>query len=117
MKRLLSAAWALGASCALAADPAASTSSTSAFDVTLQPGEHHEACMHLDAGDKRRWYFKSNAPVDFNIHVPDGDKIAYPVKRERMRGDGGTFAAKTAGDYCWTWTAKSPAKVEGRIEP
>jgi hypothetical protein len=117
MKRLLSAACALGASCALAADPVASTSSTSAFNVTLQPGESHESCMHLDAGEKRRWYFKSNAPVDFNIHLQDGDKTAYAVKRERMRGDGGTFPAKNTGDYCWTWTAKSAAKVEGRIEP
>jgi hypothetical protein len=117
MKRLLSAAWALGACCALAADPAVSTSSTSAFDVALQPGGTHEACMHLDAGDKRRWYFKSNAPVDFNIHVHEGEKASYSVKRERMRGDGGTFAAKSAGDYCWMWTAKTAAKVEGRIEP
>jgi hypothetical protein len=33
-----------------------------------------------------------------------------------MRGDGGTFASKSGEEYCWMWTAKAPAKIEGRIE-
>jgi hypothetical protein len=54
--------------------------------------------------------------VDFNIHYHRGDEVFYPVKRERMRGDGGTFTAKSGEDYCWMWTAKAAAKIEGRIE-
>jgi len=54
--------------------------------------------------------------VDFNIHYHRGKDVFFPVKRNAMRGDGGTFTAKTAEDYCWMWTARdAPAKVEGRI--
>jgi len=39
------------------------------------------------------------------------------VKRQAMRGDGGSFKAKVAQDYCWMWTARDkPAKVEGAIK-
>ena len=63
----------------------------------------------------RPW--KSDAPVDFNIHYHHEPKVFYPVKRDAMRGDGGTFVAKSGEDYCWMWTAKDkPAKLEGRVE-
>ena len=53
----------------------------------------------------------------FNIHYHEQTEVFYPVKRSAMRGDGGTFAAKTGQDYCWMWTARDkPAKVEGRLE-
>src|SRR5262245_4230487 len=86
-------------------------------DVALEPKAVHEACESLKEGEKRRYHWKSNAPVDFNIHYHRGPEVFYPVKREGMRGDGGTFTAKTGEDYCWMWTARNaPAKIEGRIE-
>jgi hypothetical protein len=30
--------------------------------------------------------------------------------------DKGTFKAKIAQGYCWMWTAKTPAKIEGKLE-
>ena len=85
--------------------------------VTLEARKVHEECQRLEAGDKRRYHWKSSAPVDFNIHYHQGAEVFYPVKRERMRGDGGTFTAKTAQEYCWMWTAReATAKIEGRIE-
>ncbi len=70
--------------------------------------------MHLDKGEKRNYSWKSDAPMDFNIHYHQEPKVFYPVKREAMRGDGGTFEAKSAEDYCWMWTAgDKPAKLEG----
>jgi hypothetical protein len=86
------------------------------FDVTLEPEGVHEECTRVEAGQKRHYYWKSSAPVDFNIHYHRGDEVFYPVKRVRMRGDGGTFTAKTGEDYCWMWSAKNGAKVEGRID-
>ena len=39
------------------------------------------------------------------------------VKRDGMRGDGGTFAAKNEQEYCWMWTARNAkARVEGQVE-
>jgi hypothetical protein len=54
--------------------------------------------------------------VDFNIHYHRGDEVFYPVKREAMRRDGGTFTAKTGEDYCWMWSAKRDTKLEGQID-
>jgi len=87
------------------------------FTATLQPKAMHEECVKLDAGEKRKYYWKSDAAVDFNIHYHEGPEVFFPVKRDAMRGDGGTFTAKIAQDYCWMWTARDkPAKLEGKIE-
>ena len=86
------------------------------FAVALEAKAMHEECLRIEAGAQRRYLWKSDAPVDFNIHYHRGDAVLYPVKREGMRGDGGTFVAKSGEDYCWMWTARVPAKVEGRIE-
>jgi hypothetical protein len=114
MNRLLALACAGMAFAASGADLAPEHPS---IDVTLAAGKLHEACVKLEAGEKRRYHWKSSAPVDFNIHYHRGEEVFYPVKRDAMRGDGGTFSAKTGEDYCWMWTAKNaPARVEGRIE-
>ena len=85
-------------------------------DVRLAPKKVHEECARMEANESRRWHWKSDVPVDFNIHYHRGKDVFFPVKRDAMRGDGGTFTAKTGEDYCWMWTAReAPAKVEGRI--
>jgi len=87
------------------------------FSVKLEPKAMHEECVKLQAGEKRKYYWKADNAVDFNIHYHDGPEVFYPVKRDGMRGDGGSFAAKIGQDYCWMWTARDkPVKLEGRIE-
>ena len=111
MDRLLAFAAALAA-CGLAC-----AAQPQSFKKQLEPGAEHEECMHLDKGDKRNYSWKSDAPVDFNIHYHEGESATFPVKREAMRGDGGTFEAKVAQDYCWMWTARDKkAKLEGKIQ-
>ena len=115
MKRLL--ALPLIAALAAAAGPP-EPGSTLAVDVALANGKVHEACARLDKGEKRRYHWKSTAPLDFNIHYHEGNEVFYPVKRAGMRGDGGTFVAKIAQDYCWMWTARgADATVTGEIRP
>jgi hypothetical protein len=116
MLRLLAGLAALAASASVAAAQSSSSSSSAAIATTLAPGKPYEACMTLGAGDQRRWYFKADGPVDFNIHSRDGDAVTYAVKRERMRGDGGTFVAKSARDYCWVWTASKPTRLEAKVQ-
>jgi len=114
MKRLAIAVLCL-AGCTLAAGN--ETSGAQSFSVTLEPKDMHEECAKLAAGEKRSYYWKADGPVDFNIHYHQGPEVFYPVKRDGMRGDGGTFAAKVAQDYCWMWTARDKAvKLEGRVE-
>ena len=86
------------------------------FTATLQPKAMHEECVKLDASEKRKYYWKADNAVDFNIHYHDGKEVFYPLKRDGTRVGKGTFRAKIAQDYCWMWTAHgAPAKVEGRI--
>jgi len=86
--------------------------------VTLPPGEVHEECMTLKAGDRRTYEWKSDTPVDFNIHYHHEPKVFFPVKKDGVKGGHGRFVPKSTEGYCWMWTAgKSPAKIEGRIAP
>ncbi|HSW82405.1 MAG TPA: hypothetical protein VLH12_02970 [Usitatibacter sp.] len=113
MKRLPALLLCLAAP-AFAADPPAADKP---FSATLAPKAMHEECMKLQSGEKRNYYWKADNAVDFNIHYHDGPEVFYPVKRDGMRGDGGSFAAKIGQDYCWMWTARDkPVKLEGRIE-
>jgi hypothetical protein len=112
MRRLLA-----GLACCIAAPAiAADAPAASPFAIALAPKKMHEECVKLDAGDKRKYYWKADGPVDFNIHYHEATEVFYPVKREAMRGDGGVFVAKIAREYCWMWTARDkPVKLEGRI--
>ncbi len=86
-------------------------------DAALEPGKSVEHCDRLAEGEKRRFQWRSNASVDFNIHYHDATEAIYPLKRDGMRGDGGTFTAKTAQEYCWMWTARNvPARIQAQIE-
>ena len=86
------------------------------FSLTIDPKQMHEECVRLEAGAKRRYHWKSDSPVDFNVHYHEGPEVFYPVKRDGMRGDGGTFVAKSAEEFCWMWTARNAAaKVEGQV--
>ena len=112
MKRLLAAA---AATCALHV-PAAESDAPLA--VTLAARDSHEDCVRLGKGEERKYNWKADGPVDFDIHYHQGPKVVYALKRDGMRGDGGTFKAKVAQGYCWTWTARERAvKLEGRLEP
>jgi hypothetical protein len=87
------------------------------FSISLDPKQVHEECQRVEKGEKRRYHWKSDAPVDFNVHYHKQTEVFYPLKRGAMRGDGGTFTAKSGEEYCWMWTARDkPAKVEGRVE-
>src|SRR5690348_3445813 len=114
MRRLPAAILFLGATLAL---PATAAEEWRPIDVKLEPGKMTESCMSIEAGDKRRYHWKSDAPVDFNIHFHKGAEIVYPVKSSGLRGDGGTFTAKDSGGYCWMWTARDKAaKIDGGVE-
>jgi hypothetical protein len=100
-----------------AAIPARAASSTSnAFNVTLDATKIEESCIRLEKGESARYQWKSDVPVDFNIHYHEGNEIFYPVKKNGATGGKDTFKAKIAQDYCWMWTATRQTKLEGRVE-
>src|SRR5262249_17567219 len=83
------------------------------FAVALTTGDIHEECVTLKPGEKRAYEWKSDVPVDFNIHYHHEPKIFFPVKKDRVKSAHGTFTAKSEEGYCWMWTSgKTPAKLE-----
>ena len=85
------------------------------FSKALEPGKVHEECTRLEKGQGRRYEWKSSGKVDFNIHYHEGNEVFYPTKRDDVSKGRGHFKAKIAQEYCWMWTAKAPATIEGRI--
>ena len=101
---------------ALASPAIAASSSTSAFSVALDANKIHESCLKLEKGETARYEWKSDVPLDFNIHYHEGREVFYPLKRDGATRGKDTFRAKIAQEYCWMWTASRAAKLEGKVE-
>jgi hypothetical protein len=86
-----------------------------AFSHDLKPGGVAEECLRLEAGRSRVFEWKSDSPVDFNIHYHQGEKVTYPVKANKQQEGKGRFTASAGEDYCWMWSSKFPARVTGRL--
>src|SRR5436190_9388967 len=100
----------LAAGPTLAAETKTSSSGdTHTFSATVNPGGVHEECVKLAKDESRRFEWAATAATDFNIHYHDGPEVFYPVKKDGVLKDKGTFSAKIAQEYCWMWTAKTPA--------
>ncbi len=113
MKRLILLAFVAATLPALAED-----SGPRNIAVTVAAGDIHEECMTLKPGEKRAWEWKSDVPVDFNIHYHREPKVFFPVKKDHVKSAHGTFAPKSEEGYCWMWASgKTPVKLEGRIAP
>ena len=88
------------------------------FTHQLAPGEIVEDCVALKAGQSRGFDWTSDAPVDFNIHWHEGDKVEYPVDIKRHWKGRGEFTADRDNDYCWMWTGlATKAVVKGAFKP
>lgn len=68
-----------------------------------------EVCGKLKKGQTVDWQFSSERPLDFNIHYHEGEKVAYPEKRETTSKSGGALLVAVAQDYCWMWTNRGMA--------
>ena len=99
---------------ALGAQP--TTTAKHAFSATIKAGGVHEECVRLAKDESRKWEWSADAALDFNIHYHEASEVFYPLKKDSVLKDKGTFRAKIAQDYCWMWTAKTAAKIEGRID-
>ena len=113
MNRSLLALIALTCTASVIADEPAKENAT--FKTGIAAGEIHEECLRLAKGESRRYEWRSNIALDFNIHYHEGSEVFYPVKRDSVKRSRSSFKAKVAQDYCWMWTAKTAAKLEGRI--
>jgi hypothetical protein len=100
---------------ALAGDPAPAKKGIT-LDFRLEPGQVHEECMKLKAGQGRKFEWTADKAVDFNVHYHKGDEAFYPFKANNRKAAKARFQAVHADDYCWMWTAQKEAvRVKGKI--
>lgn len=75
--------------------------------VALAPLEFREYCLEMTAFDAIQYDFRSDRPVDFNIHFHEGIKINFPVQLDGIVVHAGKFVAKTDQFYCLMWTNRN----------
>jgi hypothetical protein len=112
MKRLIPLGFILTALTALADGPPAPQK----FKLVLPAGDSLEQCATLKVGEKRVYEWKSDRPMDFNVHYHQDKKVVFPVQKKDLAADKDTFVSKSDETYCWMWTAgKFPTHIEGTI--
>lgn len=68
--------------------------------LTLAPFEIREFCLELSAADEIRYNFKSDHPIEFNVHYHDGLAIHYKVELSRVTAHASKFVADHDRTYC-----------------
>jgi hypothetical protein len=62
-----------------------------------------EVCGRLSKGQSISWSFKSEQPLNFNIHYHEGKNVVFPAKQDRVSSLEGTLTVPVDQDYCWMW--------------
>lgn len=81
----------------------------------LQPGKFAELCGKLSKGQKVAWSFKSDEPVNFNIHYHEGESVTYPVKQTDSTAAEGSLDVSQPQEYCWMWSNKGTVLAPLRV--
>jgi hypothetical protein len=76
----------------------------------------HKECLSISRSQSLRYWFRADGPLDFNIQVKLGDKISYPVRRDKVTMDSGHFAPNEAEVYCMVLTNSATRPVTVRLE-
>jgi hypothetical protein len=81
---------------------------------TLAAGKYVEVCGAVAKDAVVGWRFKSDAPLEFNIHHHVGKDVIYLNKTAATQALSGEMSAPIANDYCWMWQNKGakPAAIE-----
>ena len=80
--------------------------------MTIGPGKFAELCGPLESGQAVQWSFKSDRPVNFNIHYHVDKDVRYPANEDRIRSLQGDLAIEVKQNYCWMWINISTAAAK-----
>jgi hypothetical protein len=75
--------------------------------VSLAPFEFREFCLEMTALDEVQYDFRSDRPVEFEIHYHVGIKIHFPVQLNGITVHADKFVAEADQFYCLMWTNQS----------
>lgn len=112
-----------GLGCALVAllaiQPAlapAQDASVKVVTTTITRNGAHKECMSLSRTQGLHYWFRAEAPLDFNVQYSEAGSVVYPVRREKLAMASGTYYAKLAEVHCMVLTNQSSRPVTVRIE-
>ena len=71
---------------------------------TLNSSAAHKECIGLSAAQNLRYWFRADAPINFNIQYQEAGQMVYPVKKDKVSILSGTYSPKSASDVCIVWT-------------
>jgi hypothetical protein len=113
----LSPAFLLALACAATAAAHGTGAASGTKKMTLPAGEFHEECVELAARQKLDYFFRSAAPLDFNIHYHRDDKISYPVRKNGVMTLSASYSPRRADGYCLMWKnpRKKPVELDYRF--
>jgi hypothetical protein len=81
--------------------------------LDIAPAKFVEVCGKLAKGQSIGWSFKSQQPLNFNVHYHEGKRVVFPVKKNDTTSMDGTLAVPVDQDCCWMWENKgsTPAPI------
>lgn len=83
---------------------------------TLVGSSAHKECLAVTERQAIRYWYRADAPIDFNIYTVQGKNTVYAFRRDKETMGSGSFAPKATGDYCMVWTNSSRKPVLFRVE-
>ena len=79
--------------------------------TTLVSSGAHKECFSLTTQQKLRYWYRADAPVEFNVQYVEDKTTQYPVKKDKSAIGSGVFVPKSMQDYCIVWTNASKRPV------
>lgn len=79
--------------------------------ASIAPGKFIEICSKFSKGQLLSWTFKSDHPMQFNIHYHEGKKVEFPARLQGATTAEARLEAPVDQDYCWLWANKGDAEA------
>ncbi|MEO6280177.1 hypothetical protein [Roseateles sp.] len=77
----------------------------------VAPGKFVEICSKLSKGQVLPWSFKSDQPMQFNIHYHEDKKVEFPAKLQSATSAEAHLDVPADQHYCWMWANKGSSEV------
>jgi len=80
--------------------------------TSVPPGKSIEICSKLTKGQMLPWSFKSDQPMQFNIHYHEDKKVEFPAKLQSATSADARLEVPVDQHYCWMWANKGSSEAK-----
>jgi len=72
--------------------------------TTLVGSAARKECVNVTPQNRIHYWYRADAPVNFNIQYVQGKETLYPVKKDKLAIGSGSYQPKAAEVHCLVWT-------------